>query len=178
MKTIFLIISLLLGIRESTLINLKADKANSNLSYSASHSLHDWTGVNKDVNAVLVLDGSGKINKVAISLKVVDFDSGNASRDSHSLEVLESLKFPKVQFVSTEISQMDGDLKVKGNLTFHGLTKMVEFPVTYHAKRNGIIVEGEIPVSLDEFKVERPSFMLVKIDDLIAITFHLEFYPE
>jgi polyisoprenoid-binding protein YceI len=159
-------------------VSMRAKKENSEISYSASHSLHDWTGVNKDVNAVIVLDDSGiAIQKVAVSAMVSGFDSQNSSRDSHALEVLESLKYPKVQFVSTSISQKNEDLVVSGNLTFHGITKPVQFKAIAKKKDKGILVEGEIPVSLEEYNVERPSFMLVKTDDTIKINFHLEFYP-
>lgn len=159
-------------------ISMRAKKESSEISYSASHSLHDWTGVNKSVNAVIVLDDLGKtIQKVAVSALVADFDSQNPNRDSHALEVLESIKYPKVQFVSTVISQQNEDLTVIGNLTFHGITKPVQFNAISKKKGSGIVVEGEIPVSLEEFNVERPSFMLVKTEDMVKINFHLEFYP-
>ncbi|MCS4436472.1 YceI family protein [Aquiflexum gelatinilyticum] len=159
-------------------VSMKAKKDTSEISYSASHSLHDWTGVNKDVNAVIVLDDTGNtIQKVAVSAMVSGFDSQNSSRDSHALEVLESLKYPKVQFVSTSISQQNEELDVKGNLTFHGVTKPVQFKAIAKKKDKGLEVEGEIPVSLEAYNVERPSFMLVKTEDTIKINFHLEFYP-
>jgi polyisoprenoid-binding protein YceI len=159
-------------------VSMRANKESSQISYTANHSLHDWTGVNKDVNAVIVLDDTGNtVQKVAVSALVADFDSQNSSRDSHALEVLESLKYPKVQFVSTSISQQNEELDVKGNLTFHGVTKPVQFKATSKKKEKGLVVEGEIPVSLEAYKVERPSFMLVKTEDLIKINFHIEFYP-
>lgn len=159
-------------------VSMRAKKETSEITYSASHSLHDWTGVNKEVNAVIVLEDSGStIQKVAVSALVADFDSQNSNRDSHALEVLESIKYPKVQFVSTSISQQNEQLVVSGNLTFHGITKPIQFKANSKKKENGIVVEGEIPISLEEYKVERPSFMLVKTEDIIKINFHLEFYP-
>jgi polyisoprenoid-binding protein YceI len=179
MKISLILAIILLGSFLNTpTVSMRSKKESSQISYSASHSLHDWTGVNKDVNAVIVLEDSGNtIQKVAVSALVSDFDSQNSSRDSHALEVLESLKYPKVQFVSTSISQQNEVLTVNGNLTFHGITKLVQFKATSKKKDKGLVVEGEIPVSLEEFEVERPSFMLVKTEDLIKINFHLEFLP-
>jgi hypothetical protein len=37
-------------------VSMRAKKESSQISYTANHSLHDWTGVNKEVNAVIVLD--------------------------------------------------------------------------------------------------------------------------
>lgn len=178
MKTSLILFFIFLGFGHDTPpVSLKAQKETSVISYSANHSLHDWTGVNKEVNAVVILDESNNtIQKVAVSALVADFDSQNSSRDSHALEVLESIKFPKVQFVSTSISEQNGDLNVSGNLTFHGITKPVQFKAISQKKKNGLVVEGEIPVSLEAYNVERPSFMLVKTDDTIKINFHLEFY--
>lgn len=179
MKAILIVAALLLNSTiELPEINLRAKKESSEISYSASHSLHDWTGVNKDVSAIVVLDDATRgVQKVAVSAMVAGFDSGNASRDSHALEVLESIKFPKVQFVSSKITENNGELLVSGNLTFHGVTRPIEFKAVAKQKLNGIVVEGEMPVSLEQFEVERPSFMLVKVEDAIKIKFHLEFFP-
>lgn len=179
MKISLMIVGLALGIAAvMPSVSMKSKKEASSISYSAHHSLHDWTGINKDVNAVVILDDlAQKVEKVAVSALVAGFDSENSSRDSHALEVLESIKYPKVQFVSTSITQNEEVLDVKGNLTFHGMTKPVQFKGKFKKQQNGIVVEGEFPVSLEEYKVERPSFMLVKTDDQITISFHHEFYP-
>lgn len=179
MKTLLLFATLLSGLWvHSTPITRKANKEKSTIAYTANHSLHEWSGETHNVNAVVVLNDGDIIQKVAVSANVADFDSQNASRDSHALEVLEALKYPKVQFTSTGISQQGQLLTVTGNLIFHGITKSVTFEANVANVKKGIVVEGIIPVSLEAFKVERPSFMLIKTDDLIQIKFHLEFYPE
>ena len=92
---------------------LRADKSKSYLSYSANHALHAWTGTSKKVDCLLIYDGDTKtFKKVAVSTNVADFDSANSSRDSHGLEVLDAIKFPKVTFSSTLIEQQkEGKLK-------------------------------------------------------------------
>ena len=52
---------------------------------------------------VLVYNES--ISKIALAAQVIDFDSGNSGRDSHSLEVLEALKFPNIKFYSKALIQ-------------------------------------------------------------------------
>jgi len=180
MKTLLLLASLLAGLWINPApITLKANKEKSTIGYTANHSLHEWSGETPSVNAVIVLnEGGNTIQKVAVSANVADFDSQNSSRDSHALEVLEALKYPKVQFSSTAISQQGESTKVTGNLIFHGITKTITFEPKVEKVKNGFVVEGVIPVSLEAFNVERPSFMLIKTDDLIQIKFHLEFYPE
>lgn len=180
MKTLLLLVTFLTAVWiHPAPITWKANKEKSTIAYTANHSLHEWTGETHNVNAVIVLNEVGNvIQKVAVSANVADFDSQNSSRDSHALEVLEAIKYPKVQFASTGISQKGQSLTVNGNLIFHGITNPVTFDVYVDNVKGGMTVEGTIPVSLEAFKVERPSFMLIKTDDLIQIKFHLEFYPE
>ncbi|MEY3323270.1 MAG: hypothetical protein RLZZ417_2853 [Bacteroidota bacterium] len=156
---------------------LRADKSKSYLSYSANHALHAWTGTSKKVDCLLIYDGDTKtFKKVAVSTNVADFDSENSSRDSHGLEVLEAIKFPKVTFSSTLIEKLkEGKLKISGKLNFHGKSKDITFEGDYKLTDKELTVTGGFPVSMTEFEVERPSFMLVKTDDILEIKFGVVF---
>jgi polyisoprenoid-binding protein YceI len=156
---------------------LRADKSKSYLSYSANHSLHAWTGISKKVDCLLIFDTDTKtFRKVAVSTNVADFDSDNSSRDSHALEVLDAIKYPKVTFGSTAIeSTKDGKLKISGKLNFHGKAKDITFEADYKFTDKEINVSGGFPVSMTEFEVERPSFMLIKTDDILEIKFNIVF---
>ena len=92
---------------------LMINNENSTINYDAKHVLHAWEGINDNVSGVIIYDN--EISKIAIAAKVVDFDSGNSGRDSHSLEVLEALKFPNIKFYSD-------DIETEGNaITFNGV---------------------------------------------------------
>lgn len=156
---------------------LRADKSKSFLSYSANHALHAWTGTSKKVDCLLIFDADTKtFKKVAVSTNVSDFDSKNSSRDGHALEVLDAIKYPKVTFGSTAIELIkDGKLKISGKLNFHGKVKDITFEADYKLTDKEINVSGGFPVSMTEFEVERPSFMLVKTDDILEIKFNVVF---
>jgi polyisoprenoid-binding protein YceI len=157
-------------------VNLRADKGSSYLAYTCVHKLHTWTGTNKKVDCIVSYDEtSNTIQKVVVAAQVADFDSGNASRDSHGLEVLEGLKFPKVTFSSTGIAQTGNDLKIDGYLTFHGEKKWVTFKGTRENKDKQIIIKGKFNINMTDFKVERPSFMMVLTDDKMDIEFSTVF---
>jgi polyisoprenoid-binding protein YceI len=156
---------------------LKDDKANSYISYHCVHSLHEWTGVNKNINCVIIyVDATHTIEKVAMSGKVADFDSGNASRDAHSLEVLEGIQYPNVTFSSTAIAEDGANLKVTGNLTFHNVTKQVTFDAVRTDKDNQISVKGSFSILMTDYKVDRPSFMLMKTEDKMDLSFVMVFH--
>ena len=95
---------------------LKADQ--SYIKYDAKHVLHAWEGINENIKGVIVKDQ--EIEKIAIAAQVVDFDSGNAGRDAHSLEVLEALKFPTIKFYSEKIKTQGDVLIFDGEVEFHG----------------------------------------------------------
>lgn len=157
--------------------SIKADKAKSYLSYKAVHKLHAWEGKNKSADCIIVYDDEkGTVEKVAVSAKVADFDSQNSSRDSHALEVLEALKYPKVTFVSTSITSVGKDkFTVTGNLTFHGITKSVSFDVKQTKTSSKIIAEGTFSVLMTDYKIERPSLMFIPTDDKMDIELYMVF---
>lgn len=155
---------------------IRADKAHTTLSYSCAHTLHEWTGVDRNVEAVAVLNEAGdQITKVAVAGKVSDFDSGNSNRDSHALEVLDAIKYPKVTFVSTSITPEGPNLKVVGNLTFHGVTKPVAFIATRQTNDKAMAFSGEFQVKLSDFNIDPPTFMLVPMDDAMKLDFAVVF---
>lgn len=153
-----------------------ADKTVSSVTYAMSHPMHDWEGVCKDVNAVIVYDDNTKnIEQVAVSLKVDAFDSGNANRDSHAIEVLEGLKFPKVTFSSNKIKSNNNTLTAEGNLTFHGITKPVTITATRSESNNKLKLDGKFDFLLSQFQVERPSLFGVKTKDEVKMSFQVYF---
>jgi polyisoprenoid-binding protein YceI len=74
--------------------------------------------------------------------------------------------------VSTSITESKpGELDVKGNLQFHGISKETSFKATAK-KANGLTeVTGGFIFLLEDFKVTRPSFMLKEVDNEVKIKF-------
>jgi polyisoprenoid-binding protein YceI len=177
-KILVTILFPLMAFSQQDLTKIFADKSVSTITYEMKHPMHDWEAVCKDVNAVLIYSKVSDLNKaaksieqIAVSLKVQSFDSGNPNRDSHGLEVLEALKYPKVTFVSTKIKTAAEMLTVEGNLTFHGITKPITIVATREDFVNKLVFEGKFDVSLTDYKVERPSLFGMKTDDILHFTF-------
>lgn len=153
-----------------------ADKKTSTVTYAMSHPAHDWEGVCKDVNAIIMYDNVSKnIGQVAVSLKVEAFDSGNANRDSHAIEVLEGLKYPKVTFTSSKIKADNNALTAEGNLTFHGVTKPITITVNRTNSDKQIVLDGKFDILLSQFQIERPSLFGVKTKDEVKLSFKVVF---
>jgi len=148
------------------------DKSKSSITYSMNHILHSWDGTSRDLNGVVVLGADNKIEKVAIATKVSAFDSENSNRDAHLLEVVEALKYPNISFYSTSITESKkGELDVKGVLQFHGVNKETSFKATVTQVKNNVQVTGNFIFLIEDFKIERPSFMLKPVDNEVKIKF-------
>lgn len=156
---------------------ITADRRASTVSYTMHHPIHTWDAVSHDVNCAMNYNDETKhIDNVAVSIKIASFDSGNGNRDSHGLEVMEGLKYPSVTFVSQSIQTgADGKLIIRGTLTFHGVVKPIVVQATETIANDQVTVEGGFDVSLTAHAVERPSFLGVKTDDTVKMTFAILF---
>ena len=155
---------------------LFSNKNTSWISYQGKHPFHSWKAMNKDISCVITFDEENfQIETVAVSAKVLSFDSKNTNRDSHSLEMVEALTFPKVNFTSADIKQREGRMVIKGNLNFHGVTRTVNVDVKSITEGNQIRIDGSFPVKLQDYRVKRPALLFVKIEDEIKVNFHFVF---
>ena len=150
------------------------DSENSTITYEASHFLHDWAGTNQNVKGVMI-ENEDVFQKIAIAMNIRDFDSKNSSRDNNALEILEVLKFPKIEFFSDNIEMTEDQFKFSGSLSFHGieLTKQVDALATL--KQNELLLEGTFDLILSDFEVPLPSFMMRKMEDQVKLKYVLYF---
>ncbi|MEZ4906102.1 MAG: YceI family protein [Saprospiraceae bacterium] len=156
-------------------IKVFSDKKSSTITYSMSHPLHDWSGVSSDFKSVIVTDeNKNVIKQVAVNVKISSFDSKNANRDSHCIEVTEALKYPDITFVSSDIKE-DGDkLQVSGVLTFHNVKKNISFKAEKTKSKDGKLnVVGGFDVKLTDFDIEPPSLMGIETKDNIKLDFNV-----
>ena len=148
----------------------------SKITYSANHILHPWKGVNTNVKGVLVLNPNNQeIKEMAVLAFVQDFDSKNEGRDAHALEVLESLSYPQVRFYSNLMEQKKDSLFIHGQLDFHGVNKNTTIVGVKKLVENQLVLNGNFDIKPTDYKIQLPSFMMVKIDDVLNFEFELTF---
>jgi len=173
---ILALVSHLIYSQNASVVKLFCDKNKSSITYSMNHILHAWTGISKEVTSVILTDENrNTITQVAVSVKVSSFDSDNANRDSHALEVTEALKFPAITFSSTSILEEGNKLKVKGTMNFHGVNQTVSFDAQKKVTGNKVQVTGSFSVTMTQFKIEPPTLMGISTDDEIKLTFDISY---
>ncbi|MCK8499694.1 YceI family protein [Myxococcus fulvus] len=157
----------------------------STLTYKLHHPAHEVVGTAKPSDGKALLKADGTL-QVAVRANIKDFDSGNANRDQHMWEVTEVAKYPIVDFKgvapgvkvpATFPSKVQ--VTLKGQLLFHGEKQSVEVPVTVLFKSaTEVTTEGAFTISLEQFKLERPSLLMVKVDDKLVLEPKLVFVVE
>jgi len=97
-------------------------------------------------------------------------------------------KFPNITFVAAEIKPgqevknitkntfKDKPLpvKIKGDLTIHGVTREIELNVATYFEGERIIADSETILLLQDYNIKNPSFLWFKTENEVQIKFHIE----
>jgi len=164
--------STLVAHSQETRIKLNNDAKKSSITYAMNHPLHAWTGVSTDVSSVIVTnEAKNTINQVAVKVTIASFNSKNANRDSHTIEVTEALTYPSVSFASKSIEQHGDSLNITGTLNFHGVNKIISFEATMKKANKKIEVIGNFEFNMTDYNIEPPTLMGIAADDAIKLSF-------
>jgi len=171
---IFILVIILSKLSFGQYDQLKVRTSESYINYEGDHLLHSWEGTNNKVNGLAVLDAKNKsIQKLAILLYVRDFDSQNSGRDAHSLEVLEALKYPEIKFYSESIKIKNENLVINGAFDFHGKQIKKIFSASYKIQDSKWTIFGEFQLTPTDFDINLPSFLSIKMEDLLKIKYNI-----
>ena len=118
----------------ATITNWKIDPAHSAAEFKVRHMMiSNVKGSLRGIKGSLVLDEANTENSsVRASIDVSTISTGDDQRDGHlkSADFFDAAKYPEMTFNSTEVKRSgDGEYKVTGQLTMHGVTKLVTFDV-------------------------------------------------
>jgi polyisoprenoid-binding protein YceI len=163
---------MVVGLFAQNKVKVNSVKEESSIVYSMKHPLHEWTGESKEINSILLMDeAKTTIYQVAVSAKVSTFDSKNANRDSHMMEVAEAIKFPNVTYVSTSVNIEGNDFISSGNLTFHGISQPVALKGKLTREGNKLTFTGDFNLKMTQFKIDPPSLMGISTNDDFKLDF-------
>ena len=145
----------------------------SKITYYGSHYTSAWQGHSSGVNGIIVYDAVDQTtNSCSLRVDLATFDSGVSNRDSNMLTNLDAFQYPDVMFVSNEISMEGINASIKGQLTFHGITKYLNLKADI-SFTDGFNAEGSFAIMLSDYDVERPALLFKKIANEMELTFHI-----
>ena len=149
-----------------------AEKESSYIKYKLTHPLHEVEASSKDQICVIDADTvNKKIKGALVQVGVATFNSGNSNRDSHAMEVIDAIKYPAAKFLSDKIVQTGDSLKISGKLTFHGVTKEIVVSAFQKWDNKNLEVDGKFDISLTTYKIDRPTLLLMPVNDDLKFWF-------
>ena len=111
----------------------KVDADHSGVNFSIRHFVSNVSGRFRDFDGVIKYDKQNPAaSSVEFRVRAASIDTANNDRDEdlRSKKFFETDKYPTLTFTSTKVIPKDANtLEVTGNLTMHGVTRMVTFPV-------------------------------------------------
>lgn len=135
---------------------------------SSLHPVHgESTGLQGHIEATLQ-DGKLDTSRdpvFRISLPIEELKSGNRLQDREMARRVEAKKHPTIDGGSTDAKHVEADrYLVRGNLTFHGVTREVEGEVRItHPDATTIVIEGEQVFDIRDFDVKPPKILTLKV---------------
>ena len=150
--------------------DLSVDTTYSYIKYIGNHPLHSWTGISKDIDFKLDCNIDDCI--ISVSTPLEKFNSGNDSRDSNMLYYTEALSYPRVSFQSNSFKfneEIDKSININGTLNFHGIDKKIPLKIVLNNQNDELWATCDFNFNLDLFNIERPSLLMIKIDNSIEI---------
>lgn len=153
-KLTFLVAALLMSTAIFAQTAWTIDKVHSKIGFSVAHmAVSETEGVFTDFDGSLsttAADFNGA--EVTFTAKVSSIDTDNERRDGHlkSADFFDAEKFPEITFKGKLVKEGNA-YKLVGDFTMKGVTKKVEFPVTFggtintgRGEKAGFKISGKI----------------------------------
>lgn len=134
---------------------------------SSMHPIHgEAEGLEGSVEADLV-DGRIELSegpRIQIELPVEKLQSGKRLEDAEMMRRIDARRFPTIRGQTTEFKENGGRYRVRGDLTFHGVTRQVDGEVTVSAPdERSLVIEGEQTFDIRDFGVDPPKILMLKV---------------
>jgi polyisoprenoid-binding protein YceI len=163
----FFILAMIISSAASQAFSQLLMSKNTTISFHSHTILENIDAVNKNVMAVIDI---GKKN-LAFSLLMKQFVFPRKLMQQHFNEnYVESDKYPKATFSGAYTENLDitkdgtYQLKVKGKLTIHGVTREVEIPATVTVKRENIKGNATFKLNPTDYNIDIPFLVRDKIE--------------
>ncbi len=139
------------------------DRAHSKIGFSVSHMmLSEVEGNFKKFEATLTSskeDFSDAVFDITIDAASINTENESRDKDLRSDHYFDVAKYPQITFKSTSVSKAgDKKYKVTGNLTMHGVTKVVTFDLTLNGIGTGMTTHKPVAGFKATGKVNRTDF--------------------
>lgn len=165
---------------------LKLDTVHSKVGFTAATVLFDVDG---DFGKFSVdIDGDPnkpETVKVEANIDVSSLNTNNSKRDNHlkSPDFFDAGKYPMIRFASTGVKAKGSQLVVTGNLTMHGVSKLVSIPFKVSKGKNGAGVDttaykGKLTIDRNDYGIGTDSIAAkISLEDEVELKLLIVAFP-
>ena len=144
----------------------KIDAVHSQIGFKIRHLVAKSSGRFTKFEGAITVDAKDIAkSKVEVTIDAASINTDNEARDKHlrGADFFEVDKFPTITFKSTAVKEVEkGKLQVTGDLTMHGVTKSITFPITNAGTRAGMkpgsvvagFIDGALKINRNDFGIK------------------------
>lgn len=113
----------------------------------------------------------GNSPEAEVTLQVADLSSGNSAYDTEMRRRLEIRKYPSISGKLTDAKEATdpGRYRVDGELTFHGVTRMVATDMTVRIDGDTLHAEWEQAIDIRDFELSPPRILMFKVNPEVGV---------
>jgi len=146
---------------------------------------NEAVGRTSDVTGSMTLSGA-TVGAVDLTVNMKTVKSDQSQRDGQfNGRIMDTSTYPTATFKLTQpltLSSVPSDstvvnAKATGNLTLHGVTKAVTFDLTAQRDGANVKVNGTIPITFADYKIDNPSGGPATTEDHGVVEFLVVFAP-
>ena len=159
--------------------SLKVDRARSYVDVDVKATVDSFTARLEAYELHATVDERGRIKTAALAFKFADLKTGKAERDAGMLEWLGG-NDPAGRFELGILALTpSGQGQANGNLTFHGRTALVEFPVNVVPADGATVVTGTATINYRNWGLKKYRKLgVLTVDPEVKIRFKFTAVPE
>jgi len=147
----------------------------SRVDFAVKVTVDSFTGHLAKFEAQIFPSDHDTVAQATMTFQVSDLKTGKDDRDKQMLLWLEAKKFPTATFVLKSLAPSGTQMTATGDLTLHGVTRPISFPVSIGDVGSRHTIDGTASIDHREWglKIIRKLGVL-KVDPTVKVTVHLE----
>lgn len=153
---------------------LKVDKSKSRIHVDGKSTGHTFTGTLQDYTAkVSGNPGDLEPSSFQLSWKFSDLKTADKKRDQNMVEWLGGGS-PKGSFKFLKTWEKGGRKYAQGEITIHGVSKVINFPYTAKKDGNWVTIDGTAKLDYEDFKLPIiRALAVMTVDPKLSVRFHV-----
>lgn len=107
-----------------------------------------------------------------------DIDTKNGTRNRHMLKTVDDEHFPVIRFDFAGATGDTGQVRLKGTLTLHGVSRPVEWPAVVR-RADSVSVAADFPVDMRDYGIKPPvRFVIARMGAVVTVHVRLIFVKQ